>query len=134
MRDLAYRYETDMIEHLTGCLLDYKSSMTYKNLDFDADKQMQYIHTVRFAMATIYSICLFGLLAVTLLPSNFAQRSKEEKAKAKLLQKKSKELIDKGNKRIMEKVKEMRKNLAKAVVAGSRSGKIVLNFDMGWIS
>ena len=60
-------------------------------------------------MATIYSICLFGLLAVTLLPSNFAQHSKEEKAKAKLLQKKSKELKDKGNKRIMEKVKEIRK-------------------------
>ncbi len=122
-----------MIEQLivNDCLLDYKSSMTCKNLDFDADKQIQY-KELRLAMATIYEqdISLFGPLAITPLPSNFEQLSKEEKAKAKLLQKKSKELKDKGNKRIMEKVKEIRQNFAKAVVAGSRSGsgKIVYEF------
>ena len=44
--------------------------------------------------------------------------------------KKPKELIERGNKRIIEKVKEIRKNFAKAVVAGSRSGsgKIVYEF------
>ena len=118
-----------MIEQLivNDCLLDYKSSMTCKNLDFDADKQIQY-KELRLAMATIYEqdISLFGPLAITPLPSNFEQLSKEEKAKAKLLQKKSKELKDKGNK----KVKEIRQNFAKAVVAGSRSGsgKIVYEF------
>ena len=126
-----FRWETDMIEHLIDCLLDYKSSMMYKNLDFDADKPMQY-RKLRLAMATIYEedISVFGPLALTPLPSNFEQLSKEDKAKAKLLQKKSKELIDKGIKQIMEKVKEIRQNFAKAVVAGNRSGsgKIVYEF------
>jgi hypothetical protein len=126
-----FRWETDMIEHLIDCLLDYKSSMMYKNLDFDADKPMTY-RKLRLAMATIYEedISVFGPLALTPLPSNFEQLSKEEKAKAKLLQKKSEELIDKGIKQIMEKVKEIRQNFAKAVVAGNRSGsgKIVYEF------
>ena len=48
-----FRWETDMIEHLIDCLLDYKSLMTFKNLDFDADKPAQYKH-LRVAMANIY--------------------------------------------------------------------------------
>ena len=126
-----FRWDTDMIEHLIDCLLDYKSSMTFKNLDFDADKPAQYKH-LRVAMANIYEedVSLFGPLAVTSLPDDFEQLSKEDKAKAKLLQKISKELIEKGNKRIIEKVKEIRQNFAKAVVAGRRSGsgKIMYEF------
>ena len=124
-----FRWETHMIEHLIDCLLDYKSSMTFKNLDFDADKPAQYKH-LRVAMANIFEedVSLFGPLAVTPLPHDFEQLSKEDKAKAKLMQKKSKELIEKGNKRIIE--KEIRQNFAKAVVAGRRSGsgKIVYEF------
>ena len=126
-----FRWDTAMIEHLIDCLLEYKSSMTYKNLDFDADKPMQY-KELRLLLASIYKedVSLFGPLAPTRLPGNFDQLSKEEKAKAKLLTKKGKEPIDKGTKRIMEKVKEIRQNFAKAVVAGSRSGsgKIVYEF------
>ena len=58
-----FQWETDMIEHLIDCLLDYKSSMTLKNLDFDADKPMQY-KQVRLAMASIYEqdVALLGLV------------------------------------------------------------------------
>ena len=31
-----------MVQHLINSLLEYKRLMTYKNLDFDADKPMQY--------------------------------------------------------------------------------------------
>ena len=126
-----FRWDTDMIKHLLDCLLDYKSSMTFKNLDFDADKPAQY-KQLREAMADIYvaDVSLFGPLVVSPLPNDFEKLSKEDKVKAKLLQKKSKELIEKGNKRIIEKVKGIRQNFAKAVVAGSRSGsgKIVYEF------
>ena len=120
-----------MIVHLLDCLLDYKSSMTFKNLDFDADKPAQY-KQLHVAMAGIYVayVSLFGPLAVSPLPNDFEKLSKEDKVKAKLLQKKSKELIERRNKQIIEKVKEIRQNFVKAVVAGSRSGsgKIVYEF------
>ena len=87
---------------------------------------------LRVAMANICEedVSLFGPLAVTPLPDDFEQLPKEDKAKAKLLQKKSKELIEKGNKQIIEKVIEIRQNFAKVVFAGSRSGsgKIVYKF------
>ena len=66
--------------------------------DFDADKPAQHKH-LREAMANIYEdVSLFGPLAVTPLPDDFEQLSKEDKAKTKLLQtkSKSKELIEKG--------------------------------------
>ena len=42
-----------MIDHLIDCLLNYKSNMQYKSLDFDADKPMQY-KELRIDMAAIY--------------------------------------------------------------------------------
>ena len=56
--------------------------------------------------------------------------SKEEKDEAKELVKISKELIAKGTKRVMEKVKEIRQAFSKAVISGTRSGsgKIVFEF------
>ena len=46
-----------------------------------------------------------------------------------MLQKKSKELIEKGNKRIIEKVKEIRQNCAKAFVAGRRSESVKIVYE-----
>ena len=100
-----FLWETDSIEHLIDCLLDYKSSMTFKILILDADKPVQYKH-LRVVMANIYEedVSLLCPLAGAPLPDDFEQLSKEDKAKAKLLQKKSKELIEKGNERIIEKI------------------------------
>ena len=121
-----------MISQLIDCLLEYKSKMEYRNLDFDADKQIHY-QELRVEMAKIYAdddVSLFGPVASIALPDNFDILSKEEKNKAKNRVKESKDLITKGQKRVMEKVKEIRQNFSKAVVSGSRSGsgKIVYEF------
>ena len=120
-----------MISQLIDCLLEYKSKMEYRSLDFDTDKQIQY-QELRVEMARIYAddVSLFGPVTSIALPDNFDILSKEEKNKAKSRVKESKDLITKGQRRVMEKVKEIRQNFSKAVVSGSRSGsgKIVYEF------
>ena len=37
-----FRQDNDMVQYLINSLLDYKRLMTYKNLDYDAEKPMQY--------------------------------------------------------------------------------------------
>ena len=62
-----------MISQLIDRLLEYKSKMEYRSLDFDADKQIQY-QELRVEMGRIYAddVSLF-----------FDILSKEEKNKAK---------------------------------------------------
>ena len=105
-----FRWETQMISQLIDCLLEYKSKMEYRSLDFDADKQIQY-QELRVEMARIYAdddVPLFGPVTSIALPDNFNILSKEEKNKAKNRVKELKDLITKGQKRVMEKVKEIR--------------------------
>jgi hypothetical protein len=126
-----FRWNSDMIEVLIDSLMEYKTQMSYKGIDFDGDKPMQY-KEIRLMMAKIYSedISIFGPLSVDQLPDGFNEMSKEEKDEAKELVKISKELIAKGTKRVMEKVKEIRQAFSKAVISGTRSGsgKIVFEF------
>ena len=42
-----------MVQHLINSSLEYKQLMTYKHLDFDADKPLQY-KKLRIKMAGIY--------------------------------------------------------------------------------
>ena len=126
-----FRWETETVSQLIDCLLEYKTKMAYRNLDFDADKQIQY-QELRVEMAKLHvdSEYMFGPVVAVKLPDDFETRSKEEKAKAKHDVKESKDMIRKGQKRVMEKVKEIRQSFSKAVVSGSRSGsgKIVYEF------
>ena len=126
-----FRWDTEMISQLIDCLLQYKSKMEYRSLDFDADKQIQY-QELRVEMAKLYEddVALFGPVTGIPLPENFDRLNEEEKTKAKNRVKESKDLITKGQKRVMEKVKEIRQSFSKAVVSGSRSGsgKIVYEF------
>ena len=51
-----------MIERLLDSLIDYKTCMSYMNLDFDADKSIQY-KELRYKMALKYDdedVSLFG--------------------------------------------------------------------------
>ena len=120
-----------MISQLIDRLLEYRSKMEYRSLDFDTDKQIQY-QELRVEMAGIYAddVSLFGPVTSIALPDNFDILLKEEKNKAKSRVKESKDLITKGQRRVMEKVKVIRQNFSKAVVSGSRSGsgKIVYEF------
>ena len=96
-----------MISHLINCLLEYKSKMGYRSLDFDADKQIQY-QELRVEVARIYAddFSRFGPVTSIALPDNFDILSKKEKNKAKSHVKESKDLITKDQKRVIEKVKE----------------------------
>ena len=111
------------------------TQMSYKGIDFDGDKPMQY-KELRLKMAEIYNedITLFGPVHVDCLPDDFNDMSKEEKDLGKKRVKLSKELISKGTKRIMEIVKEIRQSFSKAVISGKRSGsgKIVFEFTTNW--
>lgn len=126
-----FRWETDTVRQLIDCLLEYKSKMAYRNLDFDADKQIQY-QELRVDMAKLHEDdeSIFGPVAAFKLPDDSKTGSKEEQAKAKHRVKESKDMITKGQKRVMEKVKEIRQSFSKAVVSGSRSGsgKLVYEF------
>ena len=126
-----FRWETETVSQLIDCLLEYKTKMGYRNLDFDTDKQIQY-QELRVEMAKLHvdSEYMFGPVVAVKLPGDFETRLKEEKAKAKHDVKESKDMIRKGQKRVMEKVKEIRQSFSKAVVSGSRSGsgKIVYEF------
>ena len=51
-----------MIESLLNSLIEYKICMSYRNLDFDADKPLQY-KELRYKMALKYEdedVSLFG--------------------------------------------------------------------------
>ena len=110
-----------MVADVNDCLQKYKSAMEYKGLDFGGDKPMQY-KELRLLMAKLYektNVSLSGPSTPFSLPENFDTLSKEEKDTAEKL---AKELVKRGQKRIMEKVKGIRQNFAKVVVSGSRSG------------
>ena len=127
-----FRWDEKMIENLIDSLQSYKATMLYKGLDFNGDKSHQY-KEIRISMAKIYldkDVTLFGPVTSPSLPEDFKDLSKEEQKKSKKLVKESTDLINRGNKRVMEKVKEIRQNFSKAVVSGRRSGsgKIVFEY------
>ena len=119
-----------MIESLVESLIEYKTQMSYKGIDFDGNKPMQY-KELRLKMAEIYKdVTLFGPVYADRLPDYFNDMSKKEKDLAKEQVKLPKDLISKGTKTVMEKVKESRQSFSKAVISGRRrgSGKIVFEF------
>ena len=79
-----FRWETETVSQLIDCLLEYKTKMAYRNLDFDADKQIQY-QELRVEMAKLHvdSEYMFGPVVAVKFSDDFETRSKEEKAKAK---------------------------------------------------
>ena len=81
-----------MIEHLIDSLLEYKSRMSYKSIDFEADKPIQY-KEMRLSMANIYmgtDVSLFGPICVVSLPSDFDELTKAEQETTRQLVKESK--------------------------------------------
>ena len=126
-----FRWKPPMIEHLIDCLLEYKSLMSYKGLDFDGDKPMQY-RELRLKLADIYrnDTSVFGPVVAENLPEDYQILSKEQQIDVKRNIKSSKDYVTKGTKRVMEKVKEIRQGFSKAIVSGMRSGsgKVVFEF------
>ena len=97
-----------MIEESISCLLEHKTEMAYQCNNFDADKPKLYTEK-RIALAKLHPE-VFGPVKETIFPDNLAKDEIKEKSKAE------KELISKGRNRIIEKIKEIRQNISKAIV------------------
>ena len=106
-----------MVEDLIWSVKSFKAFMTFKSLDFDADKAAQY-SAVGETMGAIYSDdeTLFGPTEALNWPENFGQLPQEDQITVKKEIKIQKYLIVKGKSRIQEKTKEIRQSFSKAVV------------------
>ena len=119
-----------MIEDLIKCLSSFKSLMQFNNLDFDADKAVQYA-SIWEAMAALYpeDISLFGPIKMPSFLEDFNNLSEEECIIKKKEFKQQSKLLFRGKNRVMEKIKEIRQKFSKAVISGSRSGSGKLVFE-----
>ena len=121
----SFRWSDEMIENLVKSLVDYKTQMTYRGLDFDGDKPLLYTE-VRKRMAAIYeadNINLFGTVeSNSLNPKEVEFLSDEDVKKMKNDIKVHNQAIIRGRNRVQEKIKEIRQNFSKALINGTRSG------------
>eukprot|EP00794_Sanderia_malayensis_P013119 gene13119-14467_t len=79
----SFRLKPEMIEQLITCLHQYKTAMSYKNLEFDVDKPIQY-KDLRLKMASLFeneNVSLFGSVNPLLPPENFDSLPKDEQSK-----------------------------------------------------
>ena len=120
----SFRFSDEMIDNLITCLLEYKVKCEYANIDFDADKPVQY-RAIREEMAKLYADDedLFGPPSPSTLTDDGSQEQK-------LLFKQQKKEISRGYQRILEKIKDLRQGFSKAILSGTRSGsgKIVYEY------
>ena len=114
-----------MVENLIESIKSFKASMTFKHLDFEADKIAQY-SALRETMAAIYcdDETLFCPTEAPNWAENFVQLTEEDQVTVKKEIKIQKEMIVKGKSRIQEKTKEIRQTFSKGAVSGG-SGKLV---------
>ena len=127
---INFRWDENMHSDLIHCIIDYKTRCEFNGCDFDADKVAQY-QALRLAMAKRYECNndLFGPVDVTPPSRPLSELNEEEKAAYNAQAKQEKDLISRGHKRVMEKVKDLRQGFSKAVLAGRRSGSGKLVYD-----
>ena len=117
-----------MVSQLIECLAAYKSKKEYRNKDFDAVWPVKYKQIRREMVKRLYDD-VFGPVC---LPYRDNEITQEEQKLWQIYFKEENEKIRKGHIRIQEKIKDIRKNFSKALVAGTRigSGKILFeHFD-----
>ena len=120
---------------LIECVKDFKSSCEFNSVDSD---KVRLYEEVRKAMASHYEEKDFGPKIVRAPPKSVKDMTEDEYKEHKSMLDKDKGMIRVGYNRIKEKLKCIRQDYSKAVVAGTRngSGKIVIQYfdDLGWIS
>ena len=124
----CFRWTDEMHTSLIEALKDYKVSCEYNNVDFDADKTLQY-KTLRKEMAKRFNTkdSPFGPVDVSERPPG--ELNEDEKKRYTAMVKDEKKLILQGYNRVLEKVKILRQGFSKAVTAGTRSGSGKLVYD-----
>ena len=123
-----FRWNSRLMSELVDLLLDYKTTCEYRNVDFEADRTVQYQH-LRKKMAQKYNLDenFFGPEEEAISPLPIKEMTEEQKTDFEKNQKIERQQIKQGDNRIQEKVKDMRQAFSKAICAGTRSdsGKLV---------
>ena len=124
----VFRWTDEMHSTLIEVLKEYKVSCEFNNVDFDADKTLQY-KTLRKKMAKRYESdeSLFGPVDISERPRVEFNEEEKQILNAKL--KEDQKLIAQGYNRVIEKVKILRQGFSKAVISGTRSGSGKLVYD-----
>ena len=82
----VFRWDIGLVTNIIDCLLEYKSSMEYRGLDFDGDNARQ-------NCTEETSASFFGRATPVSLPENFDNVSTEEKCEAEKVAKKKQKSI-----------------------------------------
>ena len=118
---VKWLWTNDMVRSLIDCVKDFKSSCEFNSVDFNSDKVRLY-EEVRKAMASHYEEKDFGPKIVRAPPKPVKDMIEDEYKAYKSMLDKDKGMIRVGYNRIKEKLKSIRQDYLKAVVAGTRSG------------
>ena len=130
--NMSFRFSPGLSELLLKYLHEYKIIMEGKTIDFNSDKPSQYAFVrKRFGEDDEGMIEVFGPAEYTRF---VVTEDVEEKKKQRTLYSEGKKLIERGYKRVQEKVKKIRQSFSDVVSKGglsSGSPKVILaNYDL----
>ena len=122
MATSRFRWEESKIENLIKCLLEYKTCMTFRNCDWNADKVKLY-ENVRKSLAKIYEDESDQFGPVSLFTNPHAGIDDDDVNDVDLKEyqikiKTEKELIKRRYTRVQEKVKVLRQKFSEAFTKG----------------
>ena len=123
-----WTWNDEKITSLIGCLYEYKVRKDFEGKDIEADL-IKFYEDIRQLMALMYPPEDFGLEEINELPNDADFKEKLRLQKIIAEQKKQ---IKAGYGRIKSRIKIIRQNFKKAVIAGTRSGSgkiIIQNWD-----
>ncbi len=121
-------WNDEKINSLIACLYEYKVSKDFEGKDIEADL-VKFYEDICKLMSNMYPQEDTGLEEVNELPSDFDDQEKVRLQKIIAEQKKH---LNAGYRRIKSRIKIIRHNFKRAVIAGTRSGSgkmIIQNWD-----
>ena len=127
-KQCRWTWNDEKITSLIGCLYEYKVSKDFEGKDIEADL-VKFYEDIRQLMARMYPPEDFGLEEIDELPTD---ADDQEKLRLQKIIAEQKKQIKAGYGRIKSRIKIIRQNFKRAVVAGTRSGSgkiIIQNWD-----
>ena len=123
-----WTWNDEKITSLIGCLYEYKVKKDSEGKDIEADL-IKFYEDIRQLMARLYPSEDFGMEEIDELPTD---ADDQEKVRLQKIIAEQKKQIKTGYGRIKSRIKIIRQNFKRAVVAGTRSGSgkiIIQNWD-----
>ena len=123
-----WTWNDEKITSLIGCLYEYKVKKDFEGKDIEADL-IKFYEDIRQLMARLYPSEDFGMEEIDELPTD---ADDQEKLRLQKIIAEQTKQIKTGYGRIKSRIKIIRQNFKRAVVAGTRSGSgkiIIQNWD-----